>query len=105
MFKCNRLHQNEPLTGEFRLEGDKFLSVTQNVYAQNGKLFGGLYDKELGLTKSLSINVFDTPGFSDANIENIRKNKLLIASAIKHQIHMIIFLVGPRFDANMFVLR
>merc|ERR1712130_11740 len=77
------------------------LYVTRNVYAQNGKLFGGLYDKELGLTKSLSINVFDTPGFSDANIENIRKNKLLISSAIKHQIHMIIYLVGPRFDANI----
>ena len=66
-----------------------FRSVTQNVYAANGKLFGGLYDRELGLSKSLSINVFDTPGFADSNIDNVRKNKLLIASAIKNDIHMI----------------
>jgi len=76
-------------------------SVTQNVFAQTGNLFGGLYDKELGLTKSLKINVFDTPGFADANIENVRKNKLLIASSLKNDIHMVIFLTsGPRLDAD-----
>ena len=55
-------------------------SVTENVFAQSGFLFGGLYDEELGLSSSMKINVFDTPGFADADIDNIRKNKLLIAS-------------------------
>ena len=47
------------------------------MYAGTGLLFGGLYDKELGLSKPTKINVFDTPGFADANIENVRKNKEL----------------------------
>ena len=52
--------------------------MTQNVYAQTGFLFGGLYDKELGLRKPLKVNIFDTPGFADVDIDNIRKNKILI---------------------------
>jgi predicted GTPase len=79
---------------------DTSKSVTQNVKANSGNLFGGLYNKELGVPENVKINVFDTPGFSDANIENIVKNKLLIASSLKNDIHMIIFLVpSPRFDA------
>ena len=47
------------------------------------------------------VNVFDTPGFADSDPENIKKNKLLIASAIKNDIHMIIFLTSnARFDAG-----
>ena len=45
--------------------------MTQNVYAQTGFLFGGLYDKELGLRKPLKVNIFDTPGFADVDIDNI----------------------------------
>jgi len=49
----------------------------------------------------MKINVFDTPGFSDTSIDNIRKNKLLIASSLKNNIHMIIFVSpNPRFDNN-----
>jgi len=76
-------------------------SHTQNIYAQTGTLFGGYYDKELGLSEPLKVNVFDTPGFADSDPENIKKNKLLIASAIKNDIHMIIFLTSnARFDAG-----
>ena len=47
------------------------------------------------------VNVFDTPGFADSDPENIKKNKLLIASAITNDIHMIIFLTSnARFDAG-----
>ena len=63
--------------------GESSSSVTQSVKARSGLLFGGLYDKELGLTKPLKINVFDTPGFADADIGNIRKNKLLIGTSIR----------------------
>ena len=49
----------------------------------------------------MKINVFDTPGFSDAEITNIRKNKLLIASSLKNNIDMIVFISpNPRFDQN-----
>ena len=67
--------------------------MTQNVKVATGELFGGLYDRELGLDKSVTINVFDTPGFADANIDNIRKNKLLIASSLKNDIDMVIYLL------------
>ena len=77
------------------------LSMTENVYAQTGTLFGGRYDADLGLNSSIKINVFDTPGFSDTNVDNIRKNKFLIASSLKNNIHMIIFVSpNPRFDNN-----
>ena len=59
-------------------------------------------DKELGLSKALKINVFDTPGFADADISNIRKNKLLIGTSLKYNIHLVIFLTAnPRFDQNL----
>ena len=64
-------------------------SVTQNVYAASGKLFGGYYDKELGLDRPVTVNVFDTPGFADADIQKIKKNKLLIASSLKNDIDMV----------------
>ena len=55
----------------------------------------------VGLSEPMKINVFDTPGFADAEITNIRKNKLLIASSLKNNIDMIIFLSpNPRFDQN-----
>merc|ERR1712136_278624 len=77
------------------------VSHTQNIYAHTGRLFGGYYDKELGLSEPKKVNVFDPPGFAAFNPDNIKKNKLLIASAIKNDIHMIIFLIsGSRFDAG-----
>ena len=49
----------------------------------------------------MDINIFDTPGFADADINNVRKNKLLIASSLKNDIHMVIFLTaGARLDAD-----
>jgi len=59
-------------------------------------------DNELGLTKSMKINVFDTPGFADADVNNIRKNKLLIGTSLKYNINLVIFLTSnPRFDQNL----
>jgi len=43
-------------------------SVTQVISATTGTLFNGMYDEELGLTEPMKINVYDTPGFDDANI-------------------------------------
>ena len=75
--------------------------MTQHVSAQTGKLFGGYYDNQLGISESIDINVFDTPGFDDANIENIAKNKLLIANSLQEDIHLVIYLSAlPRFDAK-----
>jgi hypothetical protein len=45
--------------------------VTRNIQAHKGTLFGGKYDKQLGLEESLRINVFDTPGFADSDIEKL----------------------------------
>ena len=51
-----------------------------------------MFDEELGLSESIKINVYDTPGFDDANIENIQKNKLLIATTLKYDIDVIIYI-------------
>ena len=76
-------------------------SVTQNVSAQTGKLFGGYYDNDIGLSESIDINVFDTPGFDDANVANIEKNKVLIANSLQEDIHMVIYLSSlSRIDAK-----
>ena len=79
------------------------MSVTQNVSAQTGKLFGGYYDSEMGLPDgdSIDINVFDTPGFDDANVFNIERNKVLIANSLQEDIHMVIYLSSSqRIDAK-----
>merc|ERR1712227_1164591 len=77
-------------------------SQTQSLAVGSGALFGGRYDRELGLEKSIKINVFDTPGFMDSNIDNVRKNKLLIATAIKKEIDMLIIMTSNgRFDESV----
>jgi len=77
-------------------------SQTQSLAVGSGTLFGGRYDRELGLEKSIKINVFDTPGFMDSNIDNVRKNKLLIATAIKKEIDMLIIMTSNgRFDESV----
>ena len=49
----------------------------------------------------IKINVFDTPGFADSNVEQIRQNKLLIASSLRKDIHAVIFLTAnDRFEAT-----
>lgn len=52
-------------------------SFTQNIHAASGILFGGLYDKELGLKYPMKINVFDTPGFSDSDPKSYGSNSIL----------------------------
>ena len=39
------------------------------ILAHNGILFGGRYDRQLGLDEPLKINVFDTPGFADSDAD------------------------------------
>ena len=47
----------------------------------------------------MKINIFDTPGFADSDIDQLRKNKLLIATSLRKDIHVVIFLTSnPRFD-------
>ena len=79
-------------------------SVTQNIHAAKGLLFGGLYDDELGLDEPMKVNVFDTPGFSDAQLGNLQKNKLLIATALKYNIHMVVFVSPNRLTHGSFRL-
>merc|ERR1712227_1002509 len=77
-------------------------SQTQSLAVGSGTLFGGRYDRELGLKESIKINVFDTPGFMDTNIDNLRKNKLLIATAIKKEIDMLVIMTSTgRFDESV----
>ena len=67
-------------------------SVTQVIRGQQGTLFDGHFDELLGLEEPMKINVFDTPGFLDANINNIEKNKLLIATTLKFDIDVVLFI-------------
>ena len=43
------------------------------ILAHNGILFGGRYDRQLGLDEPLKINVFDTPGFADSDADLVSK--------------------------------
>ena len=61
-------------------------SVTSDIKGQTGILFGGHYDKELGLSKPQRINVYDTPGFDDSDKSQLEKNKLLISTTLKYDI-------------------
>jgi len=86
---------------EFSVRGGK-AGHTQNISVASGLLFGGRYDSDLGLSESIKINVFDTPGLKDSNVTNVRKNKLLIATALQQKIDMVIILtVTPRFDDDI----
>ena len=54
------------------------------------------------IKQKIKINVFDTPGLKDSNMTNVRKNKLLIATALQQKIDMVIILtVTPRFDDDI----
>lgn len=74
-------------------------SVTHAVRRCDGYLFGGLYDEILGINKQ-KVTIFDTPGFGDTDINNIEKNKLLIASSIQREVTAVIYLLkGSRFSS------
>ena len=44
------------------------------------------------------MKIFDTPGFRDADIDNLEKNKFLIASIMSDDIHAYVLLLFNRVD-------
>merc|ERR1719284_2048184 len=76
-------------------------SVTSDIKGQTGILFGGHYDKELGLSKPQRINVYDTPGFDDSDKSQLEKNKLLISTTLKYDIDVVLLIIPQaRMDQN-----
>ena len=61
--------------------------------------FGGNYAKR-GI-KSIPIKVYDTPGFKDADPDNIEKNKLLISGMVLDKIHVYLLLVPTRVSQDI----
>ena len=87
--------------------GSGSASVTQEVKARKGFLFNGTYDNELNFHNPLKINVFDTPGFADADLNNLRKNKLLIGTSLKMNIHLVLFvqalILNPKLNSKVYL--
>merc|ERR1711962_1028633 len=77
-------------------------SCTQTVDGFPGTIYNSHYRKH-GI--DVKIRIFDTPGFGDADPDNIYKNKLLIANLLKEEVHAVIHLIQNRFDeANQQIL-
>ena len=72
-------------------------SCTENINSWTGQIYDGHYVKH-GI--DLNIRVFDTPGFGDADPDNLYKNKLLSGFLIESEnncLHApcIVFVIPP----------